>query len=65
MADEPLLDDTIEGIVEMVEAAEVLGRAMNCTTPQAVRWMLKSAQTMQGLKKPNSFLSMPVASKPQ
>lgn len=63
---EPMSDEGIDSIVNLVEAAELLGKSLDMPTSVALRTMLKSWQIMAKMMQKNQmgFLSRMSVGKP-
>jgi hypothetical protein len=54
---DPITDESIDNLVTLVEAAEVMAKAMDITVSKALRYMLKSSQTFARMQQKGKDIS--------
>jgi hypothetical protein len=61
----PMTDEQIQGLVSMVEAAEVMASSLNVSASKALFFMLKSMQTLTRMQQRGLDISgLPTSGKP-
>ena len=59
-----LTDETIDSLVALVEAAEVMAQTMDMTVSKAMRFMLKASQMFQRIQQRTTFDMASILAKP-